>query len=479
MVAALPNDVVRTAGWVLFFVALRLVAATVVPISPDEAYYFGWSRYPALGYYDHPPMVAWWVAAGTAIAGDGTLGIRLITVLSAIPASAAVWATATTLFSRAVAERAVLWFNVTLLIGVGGFIATPDAPSVMFWALATWAFAKVVRRNDGRWWLLVGLFAGLGVISKLTGLFLGLGLLLALAADHKLRRWFLSPWLWAGALVAELAANPFLAWNWLNGWVSFSQFGRLGSGSFQPLKLPEFVATQFALLNPLIAVFVALAIWNWRGNRNIAVLLWTTAPLVAYLAFHSLHQQVQGNWPAPIYPTLALAAAAAASAAATRWTGLRASAFPVGTVLVVVGLLLAANPGGIIPAPLDAGRLLRGWDEVATDIDAARKANGATWIAGSNYGSTAVLAYRLPGVAVVPVARRTRYAYAPPPDASLLTQPVLIVGDVDWLPRCFPDARQVGTAERKNGDSVVQSWPLFLAPGAAAGAFDPGCDRLP
>jgi 4-amino-4-deoxy-L-arabinose transferase-like glycosyltransferase len=474
-----PNDFLRAAGWVLFFVALRLVAAALVPLSPDEAYYFDWSRYPALGYYDHPPMVAWWIATGTAIAGDGPLGIRLLTVLSAIPASWAVWAAASALFERTIAKRAVLWFNVTLLVGVGGFLATPDAPSLMFWALATWAFAEVVRRDDGRWWLLVGLFAGLGIDSKLTGLFFGLGLMLVLLVDRDLRRWLVSPWLWAGALVAELTADPFLAWNWLNGWVSFGQFGRIGSGGFDPLKLPEFIATQFGLLNPLVAIFVGLAAVMWHRQRNVALLLWTAAPLAAYLAFHALHQRVEGNWPAPIYPTLAIAAAAAAQSAGARWDGLRALTFPVGAILVVLGLVLTGNPGNVLPPSLDPGLTLRGWDKAAADLEALRKENSATWIAGTNYASAAALAYRMRGVPVVPVAQRVRYAYASAPDAALLTQPVLIAGETDWLARCFPGATQVGTLERPSGATVIATLPVFRAAGAAAGAFDPGCDRLP
>ena len=56
--------------------ALRLLVAATVPLSPDEAYYFVWSRALAAGYLDHPPMVALWIRAGTALIGPGALGIR-------------------------------------------------------------------------------------------------------------------------------------------------------------------------------------------------------------------------------------------------------------------------------------------------------------------------------------------------------------------------------------------------------------------
>jgi 4-amino-4-deoxy-L-arabinose transferase-like glycosyltransferase len=477
------TDAYWTSGLVLAFVVLRLVTASMVPLSPDEAYYFDWSRHLAFGYYDHPPMVAWWIAAGTAALGDGPLGIRIVTILSVIPTSAAVYFAGKALFDRAVASRAVLWLNVTLLIGVGGFLATPDAPSVLFWALATWALAEVVRRNDGRWWLLVGVFAGLGVVSKLTNLFLGLGLVLALLARRDLRRWLISPWLWAGALIAELVATPFLAWNMTHNWVTLRQFARIGSGELQLLKVPEFFVTQFGLLNPLMAIFVGVAAVYWvqRKSTGVAVLLWTALPLLAYLTLHAFHQQVQGNWPAPIYPTLALVAAAAAEAASARWEALRASTFPVGALLVVIGLALAANPGGILPPSLDPGLILRGWEKVASDVDLLRRANNADWVAGTNYAGTAVLAYDLRPVPVVPVTERVRYEYAPAPEAALLVQPVLIVtgGEPGYLAHCFTGLTKVGTIDRVAGAHVLETLTVFRAEGAMPAAFAEGCDRLP
>ena len=44
---------------------VRLVVAATVPLSPDETYYWVWSRALAAGYLDHPPMVALWLRAGT------------------------------------------------------------------------------------------------------------------------------------------------------------------------------------------------------------------------------------------------------------------------------------------------------------------------------------------------------------------------------------------------------------------------------
>src|SRR5450432_1134042 len=114
---------------VLTLVALRLVAAAVTPLTFDEAYYWMWSKHLAFGYYDHPPMVALVIRAGTLIAGDTEFGVRLVSILLALPMSFAVYRTAAILFGGVrVAASATILLNATLMAAVGTLIVTPDSP---------------------------------------------------------------------------------------------------------------------------------------------------------------------------------------------------------------------------------------------------------------------------------------------------------------------------------------------------------------
>src|SRR5437868_8264735 len=88
----------NTALVILALVALRLVAAAFTPVTFDEAYYWMWSKNLAGGYYDHPPMVAYVIRAGTMIAGDTELGVRLVSILLALPMSYAIYRSAAILF---------------------------------------------------------------------------------------------------------------------------------------------------------------------------------------------------------------------------------------------------------------------------------------------------------------------------------------------------------------------------------------------
>ena len=54
----------------------------LLPLFGDEAQYWSWSLEPAFGYYSKPPMVAWLIAATTAVAGQGEFAVKLASPLT-------------------------------------------------------------------------------------------------------------------------------------------------------------------------------------------------------------------------------------------------------------------------------------------------------------------------------------------------------------------------------------------------------------
>src|SRR4249920_1206056 len=177
----------NTSVTILALVALRLAAAAWTPLTFDEAYYWTWSKHLAGGYYDHPPMVALVIRLGTMIAGDTELGVRLVSILLALPMTWAVYQSAAILFGgqRVAATSAVL-LNVTLMAAVGTMIVTPDAPLLVASSFVLLSLAKVLETGRGAWWLAVGLSVGMALLSKYTALFFGPAILIWLVAVPKL-----------------------------------------------------------------------------------------------------------------------------------------------------------------------------------------------------------------------------------------------------------------------------------------------------
>src|SRR3984885_925083 len=204
----------NTALAISALVALRLVAAAFTPITFDEAYYWMWSKHLAFGYYDHPPMVAVVIRLGTMIAGDTELGVRLVSILLALPMSWAVYRAATILFGgQRVAATATVLLNVTLMAAVGTMIVTPDAPLLVASSFVLFFLAKVLETGRGAWWLAVGVAVGSALLSKYTAMFFGPAILIWLVSVPKLRRWLVSPWPYLGGAVALAIFAPVILWN--------------------------------------------------------------------------------------------------------------------------------------------------------------------------------------------------------------------------------------------------------------------------
>ena len=384
---------------------LRLAVAAATPLSGDEAYYWVWSHALAPGYLDHPPMVALWIWAGTHLAGQRALGVRLLGPLSAAVGSVLLARATEDLFpGRRLGVPTAALLNGTLLVGVGAVTMTPDTPLLLFWTAALWALARLLRSGDGRWWLMVGLASGCAVASKYTGGFLGVGIVLWLAWVPGLRRWFCSPWLWLGGAVAAAVFAPVIAWNADHAWISFiRQGGRNGEWHADAaLKhLLELFGGQAGLATPL--VFALMAAGIWAAMRRFAardpawsLLAAMTAPGLLVFIEHAVGDRVQANWPALVYP------AAAICAAALGWRLWR-PAVALGLAITAVVYVQGAMALFPLPRRLDPTLIrLGGWDGVSRDLEAMRREQGVGWVGSEAYEIASLLAWRAPpGVPVL------------------------------------------------------------------------------
>src|SRR6202521_5915170 len=314
-----PNEarlVRNTVLTILALVVLRLVSAAVTPLTFDEAYYWMWSKHLAGGYYDHPPGVALVIRLGTLIAGDTELGVRLVSILLALPMSWAVFRTASILFGGwRVAATATILLNVTLMAAVGTMIVTPDAPLLVAASFVLFFLAKVLETGRGAWWLAVGAAVGAALLSKYTALFFGPAILIWLVTVPKLRRWLISPWPYLGGVVALAIFAPVILWNADHHWVSFiKQIGRARIADFRPVFIAELIPTQFAFATPLVWILGVMGLYALlrrdAGASAARVLInatfWT---IVAYFIWHSLHARVEANWLAPVFSAVAVGAA--------------------------------------------------------------------------------------------------------------------------------------------------------------------------
>jgi hypothetical protein len=283
----------------------------------------------------------------------------------------------------------------------------------------------------------VGLFSGFGLLSKYTNLFAGAGIVLWLVLLPANWRWLRAWQLWAGGLIALACTAPIVIWNRAHEWASFAkQFGRVARGAeFTATYLLELAGGFVGLASPPIAVLaiggLVIAARSAMGMRDQACALLAVGivPLLAYFLVHALHSRVQPNWLAPVYPTFAVCAALAVSAARpTLRRGLGRWAVGLGLLFSGAIYLHALYPFSVASGAKDPTSQMRGWPEVAAQIERLRIANGAGWIATSSYATTGQLAFELGGRApVLQLTERLRYAHLPVVSPDVLQSPAIFV----------------------------------------------------
>jgi 4-amino-4-deoxy-L-arabinose transferase-like glycosyltransferase len=450
--------------------AIRLTVAGLLPLSPDEAYYWVWSRALAPGYPDHPPMVALWIHLGTALAGDGALGVRLLAPLAAAAGSLLLADAGAVLFPG---RQAGLWaaamLNATLLLGIGAVTQTPDTPLLLFWTATLWALARLAASHDGRWWLVAGLCAGLAADSKYTAFLLAPGILAWLLAVQSLRVWFTRWQPWAAAGIALLLFLPVLAWNAEHGWASFlRQGGR--TADWRPARaartLLELAGGQVGLATPILAVLfaagavVAARRGGWRRDPRWALLASLTLIPAAVFLQHALGDRVQANWPSIMYPSLALAAAGLPGA----WPRWRMAGVVVGVGLTALVYIQASPLALALPRRLDPTLMrLGGWPDLAAAIARDARVSGAQFVAVENYGLASQLARLLPKalpvVGLDPRWANFRLQRASFPGAGLLVRSERLAPEPGLVP--------IGQVVRARGGVQAEAYWLYRLPGLA------------
>ncbi|HEY3814240.1 MAG TPA: glycosyltransferase family 39 protein [Caulobacteraceae bacterium] len=438
----------------------RLLAAGLIHLTEDEAYYRIWSLSPAFGYFDHPPMIAWWIWLGRHLAGDDSLGVRLLPVLASAVSSLIVFDLARlTGASDRTAARAGIWYNATFLVGAGAMLAIPDAPASLFWQLTVWTVLRALKgERVWAWWIAAGAAAGLACISKYSGLFLAPGVLLVLALTVRGRAQLKTPWPWLCVIIAAAIFSLNLIWNAEHHWLSFvKQFGRAAPHHFSANFILEFIAGQLLLLNPLIAVFAVRALMRkprWFDLDGAWLFAAFSAPFFAYLLLHSLHDRVQAHWPSPLYPALAICAALAAEQVKRGgWFARLRTATP----FLGIGLTCAALIYGMAPVKSGAGdpsHEVRGWSDFGRRLDALRTQRGAAWIGTVSYGEAAQLSMpHTVNAPVIEIGERDRYAILSHPPLADLTKPGVILDlkrrlTLPMLGQCFNNVTALGELDR-------------------------------
>jgi 4-amino-4-deoxy-L-arabinose transferase-like glycosyltransferase len=481
------------AAAVIALLISRVLLAATANLAEDEAYYWLWSTHLAGGYYDHPPMIAYWIRAGTAIFGKTEFGVRFAALLSAVAGSYLLYRTSLALFrDRNAALLCVIWMNATLLCNASAIVATPDTPLGFFTALTLFCLAKLIETGRGAWWYAIGAGLGLAFVSKYTAALLIPCLFVWMIATAQGRRWFARPEPYLGAAIAVLIVTPVVSWNYAHDWVSFAKQAEHGikdrpADAF--LSVLELLSSQAGLATPLIFIFCVFGsayafVRGVRfGNARWLLLGAMSAPILLFFFVHAASQKIQPNWPGLLYPAAILAAvhgflAVSGEKRVPKWVRASFSLAPWVAVAFTAAAFAQLSLGALpIDAKKDPTARLKGWAKLGGEIERLQREHGAQIVLTDRYAITGELAfYGLDPERVVQVNERIRYASFPSPDeAKLEHAPALLVlrqgSDAAPVSRFFGNSSLIATLTRDDGFRPHDAYDVLLMTNYRGGLF--------
>lgn len=257
-------------------VLLKILLAIWVPVTGDEAYFYIWGLFPDYGYYDHPPMIGWWLSLVMQVSDD-PLALRMLAVLASILPALGSYL----MLRRFHEQRARIVSLLMLFVPIFtiGILITTDTAFILFGLMSIACCQRAIFANSKWLFLLSGVLLGFSFLGKYFAALIGFGFLvhfLLFARDKA-----------TGLLFIILGTLPAIGlnlyWNWQHcGYnIMFNLVNRHGDEGLQWINLPLYITSLTYLLMPWVLWYF----WKYRatlskGIRKHQLGVWLTTALL-------------------------------------------------------------------------------------------------------------------------------------------------------------------------------------------------------
>ncbi|MBI3677199.1 MAG: glycosyltransferase family 39 protein [Proteobacteria bacterium] len=393
---------------IALLVVLQLVVWTLVPFlastsMPLDVVSDGlsWGHEWQLGYYKHPPLPAWLVELAFNALGD--LGPYLLSQIAIVLTYGFVF-----MLGRELMDDVFAAAGTILLAGVTYFsLSTPEfnnnVAQMPAWAAMAFFFHRSVRRREFRWWIALGLSAGIGLMMKYSTSVLMLAMFAYMLSDHRERALFATPGPYLALTACALAIAPHVVWLVQHDFSSirYAQH-RAGSGAIifdRKVSPILFLAAQALATSPALFIATGTGFLRKDSLRNVAwkdpdfrfLLIVGLGPVVlATLLSVELGMGLRAMWGMPMANLTGLLIAYLAKAGRNRvqWKGLMIATtalfavMPAAYVLSAIAVpVMSGKPSrSIWPDRALADTFERAWTEQTGRP--LRIVAGDSWLAG-------------------------------------------------------------------------------------------------
>ena len=221
----------------------------------DNFEQYVWAHSLEWGYHKHPPLPTWLLGGLIALFGPSPHWAYVLAALCTAGTACFTYRLAGRLLPPAVVGLAMLAWGLQQAFSMRAQVFNHNTVLMLAVSAAAWAVLQAVHTRQRRWWMMAGLAAAAGMLSKYQAIVPLAGLVLGLLLTAELARRDVQRGLLLAVAVAALGFAPHLAWMVQHDFATLryaSQGGQAMAWSERGLSVLGFLAQQVRLLLPAL-----------------------------------------------------------------------------------------------------------------------------------------------------------------------------------------------------------------------------------
>ncbi len=225
----------------------------------DELQFLSDARHLDWGYVCYPPFTAFIQHIGLSIFGLNMAGLRLASDIAQAIAIVVVGLMTRELGGSRMAQvTAALVVMLSPLPLFNGTEFQYTSFDFLWWVLIAYFTVRLLKSDDPRWWVAIGLAIGLGLETKYSITFYIAGILGGLVLTSA-RRYLASVWFWAGVGIALAIFLPNFLWLAHHDFVSYHFLQHIHARDVGQGRADGFLKDQVLICINVVAAPLALA----------------------------------------------------------------------------------------------------------------------------------------------------------------------------------------------------------------------------
>lgn len=312
----IKTDYRKNIIWLIVFTSLiRCFLALNIEFGNDEVYYWTYALHLRASYFDHPPLVAFFIRFFTAnLHFNNEIFVRLTAIIGSAINTWLIYKIAVRIKNeRAGFYAALLYTGCVYTTFISGFFIIPDSPQVVFWLISVYLLIKIfiLNENQNKNFLLFGVCVGIATMCKIHGVYLwfAAGLFIIFFDRKQLKNLTV----YIAGIITLIIITPIFIWNYNNDFITYSyQGGRVVINN--GIQLSSFFSEIFGEIlycNPVIFILIIITLFRTIRKRLYAdtrqifwLFIFLSLPLIFICWSVSLFRNTLPHWPGPAYISL-------------------------------------------------------------------------------------------------------------------------------------------------------------------------------